>query len=43
MKTIAFVGADRDNWVAAARDAAWAEVIEPSPDHGEALKKLFTK
>jgi hypothetical protein len=29
--------------MAAASDAGWGEVLERSPDHGAALKKLFTE
>ena len=43
MKTITFEGADRQKWEHAASDAGWAEVIERSPEHGPALKKLFTR
>ncbi|MDP6391398.1 MAG: TRAP transporter substrate-binding protein DctP [Arenicellales bacterium] len=43
METITMEGADRDKWVAAALDAGWDEVLERSPEHGAALKKLFTK
>ena len=43
MKTITFVGADREKWLTAAREVGWAEVLERSPVHGPKLKKLFTK
>jgi len=43
MKTIEFKGSDRQKWVDAASEAGWAEVIERSPKHGPALKKLFTR
>ena len=43
METITFKGADRTKWLSAASTAGWAEVIERSPEHGPALKKLFTK
>ncbi len=43
MKTITFTGADRETWLAAAREAGWDEVLERSPEHGAKLKKLFTK
>ena len=43
METITMEGADRTKWVAAASNAGWDEVLERSPDHGSALKKLFTK
>ena len=43
MKTIEFKGSDRQKWVHAASEAGWAEVIERSPKHGPALKKLFTR
>ena len=43
MEFITMEGADRAKWVAAASDAGWAEVLERSPEHGAALKKLFSK
>ena len=43
MKTITFTGADRKKWLAAANNAAWAEIIKRSPENGPRLKKLFTK
>ena len=43
MQTITFTGADREKWLKAAVDVGWAEVIERSPEHGPALRKLFTK
>jgi TRAP-type C4-dicarboxylate transport system substrate-binding protein len=43
MKTINFEGADRAKWLAAAKKAGWAEVLERSPGHEPALMKLFTK
>lgn len=43
MQTITFEGADRAKWLNAASSAGWSEVIERSPEHGPALKKLFTK
>ncbi len=43
METITFEGADRKTWLEAATTEGWAEVIERSPTHGPALKKLFTK
>ena len=43
MKTITFEGADRKKWAEAASNAAWAEVIERSPEHGPKLKALFTR
>ena len=43
MKIIEFKGADRKKWLDAAREQGWAEVIQRSPKHGPALKKLFTQ
>ncbi len=43
METITFSGADRSKWLNAAAKEGWAEVIEKSPVHGPALKKLFSK
>jgi len=43
VKTIEFKGADREKWVKAAKDTAWAEVIKKSPKHGPVLRKLFSK
>ena len=43
METITMEGADRSKWSAAASDAGWGEVLDRSPEHGAALKKLFTK
>ena len=43
MKTITFSGADKATWLNTAKSAAWKEVVERSPKHGPALKKLFTK
>lgn len=43
LKVIEFKGADRDKWVAAAKKAAWDEVLKRSPKHGPELMKLFTK
>ena len=43
MKTITFSGADKAKWLNTAKSAAWKEVVERSPKHGPALKKLFTK
>ena len=42
IKTITFNAADTKKWSDAAREAAWAEVIERSPEHGAKLKALFT-
>ncbi len=42
LTAITFEGADREKWVASAREAAWKEVVERSPENGAALKKLFT-
>lgn len=43
MKTITFEGAERKAWLSAAKKAGWDEVLERSPEHGAALKKLFAK
>jgi len=43
MQTINFTGADRKKWLSTAVREGWAEVIELSPEHGKALKELFTK
>ena len=43
MQTITFTGADRAKWLNTATKEGWAEVIEKSPVHGPALKKLFSK
>lgn len=43
IQAIAFTGADREKWVAMAREAGWAAVLNRSPEHGAAMKKLFTK
>lgn len=43
METITFEGQDAEDWLAAANRAGWDEVLERSPEHGAALKKLFTK
>jgi TRAP-type C4-dicarboxylate transport system substrate-binding protein len=43
MQTINFSGADREKWLSTAIKEGWAEVIERSPEHGKALKKLFSK
>ena len=43
LEAITFEGADLEKWTTAAREAAWKEVIERSPENGAALKKLFVK
>ncbi len=43
LEPIAFHGAAREKWLKTAADAAWAEVIEKSPEHGPKLRKLFTR
>ncbi len=43
MQTITLTGAQRRQWLQAAKDAGWKEVLERSPTHGPKLKKLFTK
>lgn len=43
IEAITFSGADREKWLTTAREAGWANVLERSPEHGAALKKLFTK
>lgn len=43
LKVIRFTGADAAKWSKAAKDAGWGEVVERSPKHGPALRKLMTK
>ncbi len=43
LQAINFGSADSAKWVAAATKAGWDEVLERSPKHGAALKKLFTR
>lgn len=43
MKTIKFNESDRKKWLKTAYDAAWAEVVQRSPEHGPKLRKLFSK
>lgn len=43
LSAITFSGADREKWLAAARKAGWAEVLERSPENGAKLMELFTK
>ncbi|MEM6897916.1 MAG: ABC transporter substrate-binding protein, partial [Pseudomonadota bacterium] len=40
--TLTFEGEEADLWVAAAREAAWAEFLENNPDTGPGLQALFT-
>ncbi|MEM9435739.1 MAG: TRAP transporter substrate-binding protein DctP [Pseudomonadota bacterium] len=40
--TLAFEGEEADLWVAAAREAAWAEFLANNPDTGPGLQALFT-
>ncbi len=41
LKVIEFTGAEGEKWLKAANDAAWAEVVKRSPEHGPKLRKLF--
>ncbi len=41
MKIIEFKGADRKKWLDKAYGEGWKEVLQRSPKHGVALKKLF--
>ncbi len=41
MKTVAFTGAEGEKWSKTAQDAAWAQVLKRSPEHGAKLRKLF--
>ncbi|NQV55377.1 MAG: TRAP transporter substrate-binding protein DctP [Rhodospirillales bacterium] len=43
LKAINFTGKDAKFWLKTAETEGWNEVIERSPVHGPALKKLFTK
>ena len=43
VQPITFQGADREKYLKAAADTAWARVIERSPKHGPKLRKLFTR
>lgn len=43
IKTIEFTGADRTKWLAAAREAGWANIIKRSPENGPKLRALFAK
>lgn len=43
IETIEFTGADREKWLAEARKAGWANIINRSPEHGPKLRELFSK
>jgi TRAP-type C4-dicarboxylate transport system substrate-binding protein len=43
MKVIKFTGAEAAAWVMAAKDTAWASIIEKSPNHGPKLRQLLSK
>lgn len=43
METITFTGAAAEKWQKAAYDAAWNELLERSPEHGQKLRALFTR
>ena len=43
LKPITFTGKDAEFYLKTAEEAGWKEVIDRSPVHGPALKKLFTK
>ena len=43
MQAIVFTGGDSVKGLAAAKKEGWDEVLARSPEHGAALKKLFTK
>ncbi len=42
LTAIIFTGANAEKWSKAAKDAAWGEVLERSPEHGAKLMELFT-
>jgi TRAP-type C4-dicarboxylate transport system substrate-binding protein len=43
LKPITFTGKEAEFYLKTAQDEGWKEVIDRSPVHGPALKKLFTK
>jgi len=43
VQSVELSGSERDKWLNGAKMEGWNEVLERSPEHGPALKKLFTK